>query len=240
MHRDRVLGVPADAVTMRGAVDLVDEAIQSGSQMAIFAMNPEKVIAAQRDQVLAATLASAELLIPDGIGVVMALRRQGLDVERVPGSELMPALCELAAMRRVSVYLLGARPEVNASAAAALRTSYPQLQIAGRHDGYFSEAQTQEVIADINASGAAIVFVALGSPRQERWIETHREQLQVAVLQGVGGTFDVLAGTVRRAPPLWLRLNLEWLYRLLSQPSRLLRQRALPLFAWQMLWQRRS
>ncbi len=240
MQRDRVLGVPADAVTMRGAVDRVDEAIQSGSQMAIFAMNPEKVIAAQRDQGLAATLASAELLIPDGIGVVMALRRQGLDVERVPGSELMPALCELAALRSASVYLLGARPEVNARAAAALRASYPRLQIAGRHDGYFSEAQTQEVIADINASGAAIVFVALGSPRQERWIMTHREQLQVAVLQGVGGTFDVLAGAVRRAPPLWLRLNLEWLYRLLSQPSRLLRQRALPQFAWQMLWQRRS
>ena len=112
---------------------------------------------------------------------------------------------------------------------------YPALRIAGRRDGFFGDTDDAAVVAEINASGAQLVFVALGSPKQELWIDRHRDALSASLCQGVGGSFDVLAGTVKSAPALFRRLNLEWLYRLASNPRRLLRQTALPRFAWAML-----
>lgn len=235
-QRVSVLGVPVDAVDMPQAVRAVEHMLRGNRAQAVIAVNPEKVIKAQADDALLRRLHSAGLLIPDGIGVVAAARLLGLArMRRVPGSELMPELCALAARRGVPVFLYGASPEVNAKAGAVLRARYPGLRIAGSQHGYVEDAQQQAVVEQINASGAEILFVALGSPKQEMWMERYLPQLRVKVCQGVGGTFDVLAGRVRRAPWLWRRLHLEWLYRLLSQPKRLLRQTALPQFAFQVL-----
>jgi N-acetylglucosaminyldiphosphoundecaprenol N-acetyl-beta-D-mannosaminyltransferase len=129
------------------------------------------------------------------------------------------------------VFLCGGSPDVNARAEQVLRERYPGIRLVGRQHGYVSEREMRGVVEAINASGAEIVFVALGSPKQEVWIHTHRPHLRVKICQGVGGTFDVIAGRVRRAPRLVRAARLEWLYRLVKQPSRLVRQTALPRFA---------
>ena len=228
-----LLGVPVDCVDMAGAVDFLAAHAAGGTGCAtVFAVNPEKVMKARQDPALRALLASATLLIPDGIGVVLAARWLGLGrFGRVPGSELMPNLCARAAERGHAVFLFGARPEVNDEAAAALLRRYPGLRIAGRQHGYVEEKDMPDLIRRINESGADILFVALGSPRQEAWMHRYAPALRVKVAQGVGGTLDVIAGRVNRAPPLFLKLNLEWLYRLLREPRRIWRQRALAGFA---------
>jgi len=229
-----LLGVPVDCVDMAGAVEFLTAHVAGGTGCAtVFAVNPEKVMKARQDPALRALLASATLLIPDGIGVVLAARWLGLGrFGRVPGSELMPNLCARAAEHGHAVFLFGARPDVNDEAAAVLLRRYPGLRIAGRQHGYVDDADMPELIRRINESGADILFVALGSPRQEAWMHRHAPALRVKVAQGVGGTFDVVAGRVNRAPPLFLKLNLEWLYRLLREPRRIWRQRALAGFAW--------
>ncbi len=227
-----ILGVPMDCVTMSSAVEAVDTLVQGDSPRAIIAVNPEKIMKARHDANLLHAIQGAGLLIPDGIGAVIAARLLWHKrLQRVPGSELMPAICDLAQRKGYTVYLYGAAPEVNRVAEARLRSLYPNLRIVGAQDGYVPESRMDEVIEAINNSGAQILFVALGSPRQELWMGKYLHRLQVKVCQGVGGTFDVLAGKVRRAPKLFCVLNLEWLYRLLSQPARLIRQTALPLFA---------
>lgn len=236
-ERIELLGVPVDCLDWRTTLESVEAQLAAGAPArSVIAVNPEKVIRAQHDASLLAELRRSALLIPDGIGVVVAARLLGLGrMERVAGSELMPQICAIAERRGLGVYLFGAAPEVNAKAAQVLRERYPQLIVAGRHHGYVSEAQMEGVIAAINSSGAAVLFLALGSPRQELWMGRYLERLDVRLCQGVGGTFDVLAGTVKRAPPGFIRLNLEWLYRLLSNPRRLLRQTALPRFAFRVL-----
>ena len=232
-QRIELLGVPVDCVTMAQSVAFVDEQVAEGAKAAaILAVNPEKVMRARKEPALMRGLRRASLLIPDGIGVVWAARwRRRVKIARVPGSELMPAVCGLAAEKGYEVFLYGAREEVNAEAAAVLPKRFPGLTVAGRHHGYVGDADMPDLIERINESGADILFVALGSPRQEAWIEAHSTALRVKAIQGVGGTFDVVAGRVRRAPKLFLALNLEWFYRLLLEPQRLWRQRVLVHFA---------
>jgi N-acetylglucosaminyldiphosphoundecaprenol N-acetyl-beta-D-mannosaminyltransferase len=235
-----LLGVPVDCVDMGQAVDFLAGHAATGTGCAtVFAVNPEKVMKARTDADLRALLASATLLIPDGIGVVLAARWLGLGrFGRVPGSELMPNLCARAAAEGYGVFLFGGRPEVNDEAAAALVQRFPDLKIAGRQHGYVEDKDMPALIRRINDSGAAMLFVALGSPRQEAWMHRYAPELGVKVAQGVGGTFDVIAGRVNRAPPLFLRLNLEWFYRLMREPRRVWRQRALVKFAWCVLQRR--
>lgn len=232
-----ILSAPVDCVDMARALDAVDEMVRGDRARTILAVNPEKVIKAQSDALLRRALADAGLLIPDGIGVVLAARLlHGQSITRVPGAELMPAICERATDRGYRVFLFGGSEAVNAAAAQVLRDRYPGIVIAGRQHGYVDDAGMGTVVDIINRSGANVLFIALGSPRQELWMEQHLSRLaQVRVCQGVGGTFDVLAGNVRRAPAWFRRLHLEWFYRLVTQPGRLMRQTALPRFAWQLL-----
>ena len=231
--RITVTGVPVDNVDMAGAVNYAEQMIEHGQQCTIFAMNPEKAVAARDNPELFECLSSAGLLIADGIGIILASRLSGISFkERVPGSELMPKLCEMAAKNNYGVFLFGAKEEVNARAADRLADMYPGLTISGRQNGYVSDEETPELIERINESGATLLFVALGSPKQEYWMHKNKDQLDVLVMQGVGGTFDVVAGNVKRAPRLWRAAHLEWLYRLLSQPQRFIRQSRLPAYVW--------
>lgn len=237
-QRMDILGVPVDAVTMAGALVRVRAMLASGRTHIILAVNPEKVMAAQRDRDLLAALNGAELVIPDGIGVVFAARLLGqASLERVPGSELMPAICHMAASEGYRVFLYGARPQAVARAALLLQERYPGLQIVGAQHGYVPETEMDDLIAAINASGADVLFVGLGSPRQELWMQRYRERLRVKVCQGVGGSIDAVCGHPKRAPLLFRKLNLEWFYRLVTQPQRAHRQAALPRFAAQVLRQ---
>jgi N-acetylglucosaminyldiphosphoundecaprenol N-acetyl-beta-D-mannosaminyltransferase len=239
-RRVEVLGVPVDAIDMDEALRRADWMVQSGPMAScILAVNPEKVMSVPRDPWLWQFVRQANLLIPDGIGVVWAARfLRGAVSSRVPGADLMQKLCGLAERRGYPIFLYGAKEEVSEAAAARLQERFPGLKIAGRANGFVPAEEMNALVDRINSSGAKILFVALGSPRQERWIAEHRSRLQVKVIQGIGGTLDTIAGTVKRAPVAWQRLNLEWLYRLLSDPRRLARQVALPAFAWRVILDR--
>lgn len=238
-QRIEVLGVPVDCVNMRESLEIVDRMMAGEKAEAVIAVNPEKVIKAQGDHVLLARLRQAGLLIPDGIGLVLAARMLGLGrMERVPGSELMPAICAMAARKSYRIFLYGAAPDVNRKAREVLAERYPGIQIAGGRDGYVKDEEMPNLIDEINASAAQILFIALGSPRQELWMEKYLPQLNVKICQGVGGTFDVIAGKVKRAPLIFRKMQLEWFYRLASQPRRLLRQTALPKFVAQVIRKR--
>lgn len=237
--RIEILGVPVDCLTMEDALDLAASISTRTAPQTVMAVNPEKVMRARYDRQLLEQLRRARMLIPDGIGVVLAARMLGLGrLKRVPGSELMPRLCELAAREGHRVFLFGASPDVNARTAEVLRRRYKGLVIAGTEHGFLAEDDMPDLIQRINSLGVDFLFVALGSPKQEDWIDRYIPHLQVKLCQGVGGTFDVIAGCVRRAPLVFRAVHLEWLYRLVTNPRRLRRQTALPLFAFQVLRQR--
>ncbi|MDB5572565.1 MAG: hypothetical protein JWN93_3748 [Hyphomicrobiales bacterium] len=229
--RVSVLDVPVDCVDMDTALECADRLMSNGRPAAIMAINPEKVIACRQRAELRDAIARADLLIPDGIGVVAAVRlMEGVAIQRVAGADLMVMLCHAAARNGRSVYLMGGAPGVAAKAAERLQETCAGLTIAGVRDGYFDEADSGAVIEAINASGADILFIGMGSPRQELWVARHLDSLNVKLCQCVGGTIDVVAGHVKRAPELFRRFNLEWFYRLASQPSRIARQKNLPVF----------
>ena len=230
-ERIDILGVPIDCVDMARALYYVEHIIRTDDRATVLAVNPEKVMAARKDAGTMRSLQKAGLLIPDGIGVVWAANLlAGKSVGRVPGADLMPEICRLAEQNGFRVFLYGAAPGVAARACEELLKRYPELQIAGYEHGYVPEQEMPALLQRINDAGTDVLFVALGSPRQELWIEKYGADLGVKVYQGVGGTFNVLAGEVRRAPLLFRRLNLEWLYRLVVEPSRIRRQIVLPLF----------
>jgi N-acetylglucosaminyldiphosphoundecaprenol N-acetyl-beta-D-mannosaminyltransferase len=227
-----ISGVPVDCLDPGSAVAQVDRLLTRPAPSAIFAVNPEKIVQCGRDARVKQALESAGLLIPDGIGVVLAARLlHRARIARVPGCELMPALCAHAAARGLSVFLFGGAPGVAEAAAAELALRNPGLRIAGWQHGYLDAAESHALLARINALKPDMLFVALGSPKQELWITENLGKLDIKICQAVGGTFDVLAGRVKRAPRAFRALQLEWFYRLLSQPRRALRQSALPIFA---------
>ena len=238
-RRIDVLGVPVDCVNMDQSLELVDRMITGDKAQAIFSLNAEIAIMAQTDPVLLNLFRDGGLLIPDGVGMILAAKMLGLGrLDQVPGCELMPAICERAAQKGYSVCLFGAAPDVNERTQEVLRTRFPGIRIVGSRDGYVKDDEMPQVIDEINASGAQILFVALGCPRQEFWVEKYLPQLNVKVCQVVGGTFDVIAGKVRRAPLIFRKLHLEWFYRLALQPKRILRQVALPKFVLQVIGKR--
>jgi N-acetylglucosaminyldiphosphoundecaprenol N-acetyl-beta-D-mannosaminyltransferase len=237
LRRVEVLGVPVDVVTMPGALAFIEAWIGRGARgLTILAVNPEKVLALARDERLLGLFRHAGLLIPDGIGVVLAMRLlHGVRASRVAGADLMPELCRLAAARGWGVFVYGAEEAVNRGACETLRRRFPTLDIRGRSHGYVPDSQMEALVDAINASRPDILFVALGSPRQERWLEAYLPRLDVAVCQGIGGTLDTIVGRVVRAPRVFRESGLEWLYRLLREPTRIRRQAALPRFAWRVL-----
>lgn len=235
VRRTSILGAPVDCVNMALALQLIDEYIQEAELPGtVLAVNPEKVYALRENQFLKDFFTKATILIPDGIGVVMAMRLNGHAATRVPGADLMTEICEMASKRGYRIFIYGAKEEINRLAVERLNNIYPSLQIAGRANGYITEEDMDKLINQINESKADILFVALGSPRQEEWMYKYLQQLQtVRICQGVGGTLDTIVGNVKRAPLFMQRLNLEWFYRLIKQPTRARRQLKLISFVWE-------
>lgn len=195
-----------------------DGSVFAGSAIAI---NPEKVMKARQDETLRAMLNRAELRYADGMGVVKVMRKKlGRKVQRVPGCETWEAIMRRAAEKQVPVFLVGAKPEVLAQTQAKLVAW--GVPVVGAQDGYFTDEAA--LFARIAQSGAKIVTIAMGSPKQELLIERAKHTMPDKYYMGVGGTYDVFTGNVPRAPALWCKLNLEWLYRLVDQPSRIKRQ----------------
>ncbi len=239
---DRILGVAVDAVDFGDALFLVVQAAarDDGPPLYTVAINPEKIMRARREPALRPVLEDAGLRIPDGVGVVVASRlRRGRVKSRVTGIDLTMAVAREAARRGWPVYLLGGAPGVAETAARAYAERFPGFRAAGAGDGYF-RGRDGEVCAQVRASGARILFVALGSPAQEYWLHTHLAETGCRLGMGVGGTFDVLAGRSARAPLLMQRLGLEWLHRLIREPHRYRRMLVLPVFLLLALMERRG
>ena len=251
-----VLGFRLDLVTLEQAaqriVSVAGErkpseiaAASSGPAFLAVSFNPELVMRAQKDPAVAEALLNADLCYPDGVGAVWAARRQlarlapaatgAAAPERVAGIDLAQRVLELAAARGLPVYFLGAAEGVAAEAARRQAERTAGLRMAGCHHGYFSPADEDDVVRAVRDSGAGILLVALGAPRQEVLLYGRRSEMGVAAALGVGGSFDVWAGKAKRAPAWIQRGKVEWLYRLVRQPSRLRRQMALVRYAAQVL-----
>jgi len=225
---------------MAGALDFVDHYVAgAGKPGYILAVNPEKVYALRENPFLKVFFREAALLIPDGIGMVCAMRFLARKkVSRVPGADLMQNICARSAEKGHRIFIYGASEEVNRGAVEELHRRYPGINIVGRANGYVKPGEMDSLVERVNSAGTDILFVALGSPRQEKWIHEHLPKLNIKLAQGIGGTLDTITGNVKRAPTLFQALNLEWFYRLVSQPSRAGRQRILPLFVWEVLMAR--
>ncbi len=216
------------------AAQLIRRRISLRRRTFCVAVNPEKVHRASKDARLKRVLESAHVQICDGVGVSLASRLlYGRRVPRCTGIDLFMRLVGLSAEEGWKIFLLGATPEANEAACRELQASNPSLIIAGRQDGYFKD--NDAVVERINASGANVLFIAMGSPRQEFWISENMPRLRPSFFMGVGGSLDVICGTAKRAPVAWQKVGGEWLFRLISQPTRLWRQTALPLFAFEIL-----
>ncbi len=207
----------------------------------VYTLNALTLLQARENAEYAAVLGRADQSVADGVGCVWALRRWlGTDVERVTGLDLVAELCALCVQEQQSVYLLGARPGVAARAAIRLQSEHPGLQIAGVRDGFWRPDEELAVVHDVNTSGAALLLVALGQPRQEIFLDRYRERWTMRVAVGVGGCLDVLAGDLKRAPQWVQKIGMEWLYRLLQEPWRYRRIMQLPKFVWWVLTTKRG
>lgn len=235
---ERMFGVDVNTGSADETIGRIFSRLDQAEKSFIVAINPEKLMKSRKDPELRTILNKATIGIPDGIGVVLASRLRGGDIKgRITGIDMMELLCKEAAIRNVSVFLYGAKPGVAEKAADNLKEQIPALHVAGTLDGYVKDEQ--QIIDTINASGADILFVALGSPTQENFIIRNMDKLNVSVFQGVGGSFDVFSGNIDRAPLAFRKVGLEWLYRLLKEPSRWKRQLELPKFLFAVLTERR-
>lgn len=233
-----ILGAHIDNVTMDEAVSKISQFVNSTDKHMIFTPNPEIVMLAKNNEKLLSVMNKASLVVPDGIGVVIAskLKKGEKLKERVAGYDLVQNSMKQAVQKGYKYYFFGSKPTVAEEAAKQMRTKYPGIQIVGTHDGYFKEKDVPAIIEEINASGANVLLVALGAPKQEIWIDENKHFLKyVKVLIGVGGSFDVMAGNVKRAPEAFQKVGLEWFYRLLQEPTRIKRMMILPQFIIEVL-----
>lgn len=243
IKRYRVLDTPVDAANMSSALNFVEQAVATRNAPGfILAVNPEKVFLLRRNPALKRFFRNAALLIPDGIGMVKALGLLlNVRTDRVPGADLMQQICAAAPGKNYRLFILGSTEKVNRNACEVLAERHPGIQIVGRADGFTPAEEMDALVERINRSGADILFVAMGSPRQEQWMMQYGPRLKnVKLCQGIGGTLDTIAGTVKRAPVIWQRLGLEWFFRLLCQPTRGSRQLRCFAFAWEVLRARLS
>lgn len=230
-ERVNILGVDVDAVTMAEAVDVVRRAMDTRAGVMVATANAEMLMRATHDEELRRILNASALVVPDGAGTVWAARHLGHAMpERVAGYDLAQELLRCAPAEGRRVYFFGSAPGVAEKAKAKAEQLYPGIEIVGVRNGFFSPADDAAIIAEIRAARPDLLLVALGVPKQEKWIAAHLAELDVPVAIGVGGTLDVMAGVMKRAPHWMQKAKLEWLFRGLMQPKRAGRLLALPKF----------
>ena len=230
--KTHVLGVPFDAVTMEQAVAKAKKMLAEEGQHFICTPNPEIVMEAQKDKELMNILHEADMVIPDGIGVVWASKYSEIHLkERVAGYDLTQNLMAELAATGETFYFFGGAPGVASTAARMMMKKYPGLKVVGVHNGYFDEKEEKKIIQDIKTKSPSILLVGLGAPKQEKWIYDNIRLVRAKVAIGVGGSFAVMAGNVKRAPKIFQKLGLEWFHRLITQPTRWRRMMRLPKFA---------
>jgi len=221
MHRINFLNAPMDIATMQETVSFIEDRIEKKLFLQHVVVNVAKIVNMQKDPVLAESVKACEVINIDGMGVVFGARFLGHDVpERVAGVDLFHELLAMSAKRDFPVFLLGATEEVVSKTVSKVKAQNPNLNIAGYNDGYFWDDE-EAVVTKIRESGAKLLFVAITSPKKENFINKWQGKLGVDFVMGVGGTFDVVAGKVKRAPQWMQRAGLEWLYRVIQEPRRM-------------------
>lgn len=237
MIKEKCLGVDVCTGNMKETLQEINTIIENREPSFIVAINPEKLMKASVDEKLKNVLNSAALQIPDGMGVVYASKLNGGKIKsRVTGIDLMNNICELGSEKGYKIFMLGAKPQVAQRAAGILKEKYNNINIIGVMDGYFKS--DTEVINKVLEVKPDILFVALGSPRQEYWIKKNMDILRVPLCMGVGGSYDVICGNIKRAPKWMCDLGLEWFYRLIIEPWRFTRMLSLPVFLTKVIFER--
>ena len=221
MHRIEVLGCPMDVASMDQTVEKIHRSVAAGHFTQHVVVNVAKLVNMRDDSQLNESIRSCDIINIDGMGVVLGARFLGHSVpERVAGVDLFHELLKMSAANHFSVFLLGATDDVVSTATSKVKALYPGLKVAGYHHGYFWDDEAA-LVEKVRASGAKLLFVAITSPKKENFINRWRDQLGVDFVMGVGGTFDVVAGKVKRAPQWMQRYGLEWLYRVIQEPGRM-------------------
>lgn len=232
-----VMGLKFDSMTMDEALSRAEALLRGDKAAYVVTPNAEIAYEALHDVQLREMLNGADLMLPDGAGVVLASKLLRTPVkQKVAGVDFAAGLLGILERNGESLYLLGGKPGIGELAAQKMLEAHPQLRIAGIADGYFRDEAP--VIEKINASGADALFVCLGAPKQERFMVQHQQELHVHLMAGLGGSLDAFAGTVQRAPAWMIRLNLEWLYRLIREPKRFRRMLRLPKYLWAVMLKR--
>ncbi len=230
--QESILGVKFDVVKEDEALKkLIDFLEESSSLKKVYTPNPEIVMVAQDDKDLFRILSEADLVLADGIGVIIASKIKGLQLkDRVTGVDTMDKLLRYCGQNQKSIFIFGGKPGVAEMACKNIEKKYEGIKIAGYHHGYVKDNEEDEIINKINEAKADVLFVCLGAPKQEKWIDRNKDKLSCKLAMGVGGSVDVYAGVVKRAPIAFQKLGLEWFYRLLKEPWRFKRMIVLPRF----------
>ena len=239
MDTVEIQNIPFANYSMAEFLQILEKRLVDEQKTFVVTANPEIVMYANKDKQYYKALAKADFIVPDGIGVVIASKilKNPLK-ERVAGFDLMGNLLKLAAKKNLRVYFLGAKEKTVEKTVNNIQKTHPGLQIVGYHHGYF-DIDDEKIATTIAELKPDLVFVALGYPKQEFWIERYLHRFDKGIFMGVGGSFDIWAGEAKRAPDLWIKLHLEWLYRIIQEPKRIKRMSALPRFMLRVLFMRK-
>ena len=236
MNKVEILGVGFHNVTMTEAVERIKEFLDGTETRCVYTPNPEIVMLAQKDQEFMKVLRKGDLIVPDGIGVVKAAKMLRTPLkERVAGYDLVQHTLEYCSKTGKKVFFFGAGPGVADEAVSKMKEKWPGLVVCGTRNGYFKQEEEPTILAEIKGAQPDVVLVALGAPKQEKWIYKNRKTIGCKVCIGVGGSFDTMSGKLKRAPNWAIKLNLEWLYRFMKQPTRFKRFLQLPKFVLKVL-----
>jgi len=235
--KTEIMGVCFDDYSVEETVKKAMTALKEGRKFFIVTPNPEIVNIATADEEYKKILNSADVVTPDGIGIVYASKMLGGNIKkRAPGFDIVKGLLKELADAGKSVYLFGGKPSVAELAAEKIKNDYPGIEIAGTDNGYFDD--DTQIISNINNAKPDFLLVCLGAPKQEKWIAKNFHNLDVGIFIGAGGSIDVLSGQTKRAPEIFIKLNCEWLYRLLKEPKRIGRMARIPVFLLKVLFRK--
>ena len=234
--KEPILGFEVDLFTFEEALQFVHKHLQENKGMHIVTINPEMITSGNKNDEFGRVLNQADMSIPDGVGIKIALKMKGIKQENIPGIEFSKKLIAMSALEGFTIGLLGAKEEVVQKAAQNLRNEFENLNITYVRNGYFSEDEENIIKEELKAIAPRVLFVALGAPKQELLIAKLKQEMPNTIFIGVGGSFDVWSGMVKRAPEIYQKMGLEWLYRTVKEPSRFKRIfPALPLFLIQVI-----
>ncbi len=240
-ERINIMGVPVDMVNYEEAMDRFRNFVEKDGVSLIVTPNSEIVVNAGKNEALMDAIKQAEMVIPDGVGLVYASKILGHPLqERVTGIDFLGRALGYLAETGKTAYLFGSKPGIADKAAARMEEAYPGLKIAGTHHGYFKEEEEEEILREINEAAPDLLCVALGSPKQELFVLKYKDRLKAKAAIGIGGSLDVWSGDLKRAPEFYRKHGLEWLYRFIQEPSRYKRMAALPLFMLKVIFSDKS